>query len=91
MFKHLVEDNDLLPVMERHGLKLPEDLVFIREQIEGPSDSNAGQTQKVKSGGWQWVVSDVCGDTGCQRAPFFTRSFTVTSHSSGTALALMCH
>ncbi|XP_077937825.1 deoxynucleoside triphosphate triphosphohydrolase SAMHD1 [Gasterosteus aculeatus] len=38
MFDHLVADNDLQPVMEEHGLKLPEDLDFIKEQIAGPMD-----------------------------------------------------
>lgn len=56
MFDHLVEDNDLKPVMVKYGLKLPEDLVFIREQIVGPSNSVAGHTQQVRSywcwGGW---------------------------------------
>ncbi|XP_075902012.1 deoxynucleoside triphosphate triphosphohydrolase SAMHD1 [Nelusetta ayraudi] len=46
MFEHLVEDNNLTPVMEGHGLKLPQDLIFIREQIVGPSNRDAGQTQK---------------------------------------------
>lgn len=50
MFDHLVEDNQLKPVMKRHGLKLPQDLVFIREQIVGPSKGDAGQTQ-VSNGG----------------------------------------
>lgn len=59
MFDHLVEDNDLMPAMKKHGLKLPEDLVFIREQIVGPSNSDAGQTQKVKH--WGGGVSGVCG------------------------------
>uniref|UniRef100_A0A8C6WMN6 Deoxynucleoside triphosphate triphosphohydrolase SAMHD1 n=1 Tax=Neogobius melanostomus TaxID=47308 RepID=A0A8C6WMN6_9GOBI len=36
MFDHLVDDNDLRPVMEQHGLVLPEDLDFIKEQIAGP-------------------------------------------------------
>ncbi|XP_077937854.1 deoxynucleoside triphosphate triphosphohydrolase SAMHD1-like [Gasterosteus aculeatus] len=38
MFDHLVADNDLQPVMKEHGLKLPEDLDFIKEQIAGPMD-----------------------------------------------------
>ncbi|XP_068191639.1 deoxynucleoside triphosphate triphosphohydrolase SAMHD1 [Antennarius striatus] len=41
MFDYLVEDNDLKPVMEQHGLTLPEDLDFIKEQIAGPLDTNA--------------------------------------------------
>uniref|UniRef100_A0A8C5A591 HD domain-containing protein n=1 Tax=Gadus morhua TaxID=8049 RepID=A0A8C5A591_GADMO len=39
MFDYLVEDNDLMPVMEEYGLVLPEDLVFIKEQIGGPQVS----------------------------------------------------
>lgn len=49
MFDHLVKENDLQPVMKKYGLKLPEDLVFIREQIVGPSSSGAGDTQEVKN------------------------------------------
>lgn len=45
MFDHLVNDNDLRPVMEQHGLVLPEDLDFIKEQIAGPLDTNAAQGQ----------------------------------------------
>lgn len=52
MFDHLVEVNGLKPVMVKYGLKLPEDLVFIREQIVGPSSSGAGNTKQVRN--WQW-------------------------------------
>lgn len=45
MFDYLVEDNDLAPVMEKHGLVLPEDLDFIKEQIAGPLDDDAAQGQ----------------------------------------------
>lgn len=45
MFDHLVNDNGLKPVMEQHGLVLPEDLDFIKEQIVGPLDTNAAQGQ----------------------------------------------
>ena len=48
MFDYLVKDNGLKPVMEQHGLVLPEDLEFIKEQIAGPPDTNAAQGQKVK-------------------------------------------
>ncbi|KAF7659906.1 hypothetical protein LDENG_00291200 [Lucifuga dentata] len=37
---------DYLPVMEQHGLVLPEDLDFIKEQIAGPLDTTASQSQK---------------------------------------------
>ncbi|XP_070825444.1 deoxynucleoside triphosphate triphosphohydrolase SAMHD1-like [Chaetodon trifascialis] len=48
MFDYLVEDNHLKPVMEHHGLVLPEDLDFIKEQIGGPLVSNAGQKWPYK-------------------------------------------
>ncbi|KAM8863771.1 deoxynucleoside triphosphate triphosphohydrolase SAMHD1 [Spinachia spinachia] len=38
MFNHLVADNDLEPVMSKHGLVLPDDLDFIKEQITRPMD-----------------------------------------------------
>lgn len=47
MFDYLVDDNNLRPVMKQHGLVLPEDLDFIKEQIAGPLDTNAAQGQKV--------------------------------------------
>lgn len=58
MFDHLVEDNDLKPVMVKYGLKLPEDLVFIKEQIVGPSNSGAGRTKQVRNwwGHWRGAV-----------------------------------
>uniref|UniRef100_A0A7N8YCQ9 Deoxynucleoside triphosphate triphosphohydrolase SAMHD1 n=1 Tax=Mastacembelus armatus TaxID=205130 RepID=A0A7N8YCQ9_9TELE len=40
MFDYLVSDNGLKPLMEEHGLVLPEDLDFIKEQIAGPLDTN---------------------------------------------------
>ncbi|XP_034551820.1 deoxynucleoside triphosphate triphosphohydrolase SAMHD1 [Notolabrus celidotus] len=43
MFDYLVEDNNLRPVMEQHGLVLPEDLDFIKEQIAGPLDNKPAQ------------------------------------------------
>lgn len=54
MFDHLVEDNDLKPVMVKYGLRLPEDLVFIKEQIVGPSISGAGRTQQVRNWWRYW-------------------------------------
>ncbi|XP_070695451.1 deoxynucleoside triphosphate triphosphohydrolase SAMHD1 isoform X2 [Pempheris klunzingeri] len=45
MFDYLVEDNGLKLVMEQHGLVLPEDLDFIKEQIAGPQDTTAAQGQ----------------------------------------------
>jgi len=40
MFNHLVEENKLVPVMEKHGLVMPEDLKFIKEQISGHPESS---------------------------------------------------
>ncbi|XP_038142254.1 deoxynucleoside triphosphate triphosphohydrolase SAMHD1 isoform X2 [Cyprinodon tularosa] len=46
MFDYLVEDNGLKPVMEEHGLVLPEDLDFIKEQIAGPMESSLARGEK---------------------------------------------
>ncbi|KAM4562221.1 deoxynucleoside triphosphate triphosphohydrolase SAMHD1 [Odontesthes bonariensis] len=46
MFDYLVDDNGLKPVMEEHGMVLPEDLDFIKEQIAGPLNRDAAQGQK---------------------------------------------
>ncbi|XP_072557903.1 deoxynucleoside triphosphate triphosphohydrolase SAMHD1-like isoform X1 [Paramormyrops kingsleyae] len=40
MFKHMVKVNNLKVDMEKYNLKLPEDLVFIIEQIDGPLEPN---------------------------------------------------
>ncbi len=47
MFDYLVSDNDLEPLMKQHGLVLPVDLDFIKEQIAGPLETNAAQGQEV--------------------------------------------
>uniref|UniRef100_A0AAR2JCF7 Deoxynucleoside triphosphate triphosphohydrolase SAMHD1 n=1 Tax=Pygocentrus nattereri TaxID=42514 RepID=A0AAR2JCF7_PYGNA len=44
MFDHLVKVNNLEPVMEKYGLSLPGDLIFIKEQIAGPLDNIASGT-----------------------------------------------
>ncbi|XP_068997212.1 deoxynucleoside triphosphate triphosphohydrolase SAMHD1-like isoform X1 [Embiotoca jacksoni] len=49
MFDYLVKDNDLEPVMEEHGLDLRVDLDFIKEQINGPLDTEAAQDKE------QWL------------------------------------
>lgn len=36
MFEHLINSNDLKPIMERYGLIPEEDIIFIKEQIIGP-------------------------------------------------------
>ena len=43
MFDHLVDQNELKNLMEQHGLVLPEDLDFIKEQIAGPIDKTPGK------------------------------------------------
>ncbi|KAL2103989.1 hypothetical protein ACEWY4_000857 [Coilia grayii] len=39
MFDHLVRENRLEAEMQEHGLTLPDDLLFIKEQIAGPPES----------------------------------------------------
>ncbi|KAI3357662.1 hypothetical protein L3Q82_016071 [Scortum barcoo] len=46
MFDHLVEKNNLKPLMEQHGLVLDEDLDFIKEMIGGPLNPQAAQGQE---------------------------------------------
>lgn len=49
MFDYLVDDNGLKPVMQQHGLVLPEDLDFIKEQIAGPLNTNTVKGKKVSA------------------------------------------
>lgn len=46
MFDYLVDENGLKPVMEQHGLVLPEDLDFIKEQIAGPLEDATSEGDK---------------------------------------------
>uniref|UniRef100_A0A670XVC8 Deoxynucleoside triphosphate triphosphohydrolase SAMHD1 n=1 Tax=Pseudonaja textilis TaxID=8673 RepID=A0A670XVC8_PSETE len=46
MFEHLIDSNNLKPAMEKYGLKLDEDIHFIKEQIDSPVQE--------KSGGKEW-------------------------------------
>ncbi|KAI3357661.1 hypothetical protein L3Q82_016069, partial [Scortum barcoo] len=46
MFDHLVEKNNLKPVMEQHGLKPDQDMVFIKEMIGGPLNHQAAPGQE---------------------------------------------
>uniref|UniRef100_A0A3B3ZVS1 Deoxynucleoside triphosphate triphosphohydrolase SAMHD1 n=1 Tax=Periophthalmus magnuspinnatus TaxID=409849 RepID=A0A3B3ZVS1_9GOBI len=48
MFDYLVDENGLRPVMEQHGLVLPDDLDFIKEQIAGPLQNAADQNWPYK-------------------------------------------
>ncbi|XP_077410816.1 deoxynucleoside triphosphate triphosphohydrolase SAMHD1 [Vanacampus margaritifer] len=41
MFEYLVTKNELEPLMEQHGLVLPQDMDFIKELIAGPLETNA--------------------------------------------------
>ncbi|KAJ8257848.1 hypothetical protein GJAV_G00190390 [Gymnothorax javanicus] len=45
MFDHLITVNNLEPVMRQHGLELPEDLLFIKEQIAGPLETPVSLSQ----------------------------------------------
>uniref|UniRef100_H2RZX8 Deoxynucleoside triphosphate triphosphohydrolase SAMHD1 n=1 Tax=Takifugu rubripes TaxID=31033 RepID=H2RZX8_TAKRU len=49
MFDHLVKANNLKPVMKQHGLTLPKDLDFIKEQIAGPLSNGASQYSQPSS------------------------------------------
>ncbi|XP_066482235.1 deoxynucleoside triphosphate triphosphohydrolase SAMHD1 isoform X1 [Tiliqua scincoides] len=42
MFEHLIDSNELRPVMEDYGLNLSEDMDFIKEQIAGPIETKKG-------------------------------------------------
>lgn len=48
MFDHLVRVNGLEAVMIQHGMTLPDDLVFIKEQIAGPLDTSMLDTTVCK-------------------------------------------
>ncbi|KAG7472413.1 hypothetical protein MATL_G00108560 [Megalops atlanticus] len=53
MFDHLIRVNNLEPVLQQHGLKLPDDLNFIKEQIAGPLDPPTQQSQGQASWPYQ--------------------------------------
>ncbi|XP_061113207.1 deoxynucleoside triphosphate triphosphohydrolase SAMHD1-like [Conger conger] len=48
MFNHLIKANNLEPVMKQHGLVLPEDLLFIEEQIAGPMETPVPLSQEQR-------------------------------------------
>lgn len=48
MFDHLVKVNHLEEVMVKYGLSLPNDLIFIKEQIAGPLPDSASSADKVQ-------------------------------------------
>lgn len=39
MFEHLVDSNNLEPIMKNYGLNPKEDIEFIKEQIMGPLET----------------------------------------------------
>ncbi|XP_058033368.1 deoxynucleoside triphosphate triphosphohydrolase SAMHD1 [Ahaetulla prasina] len=45
MFEHLIDSNNLKPVMENYGLKLDEDIHFIKEQIASPVEEKRGDKE----------------------------------------------
>uniref|UniRef100_A0AAY4EDV7 Deoxynucleoside triphosphate triphosphohydrolase SAMHD1 n=1 Tax=Denticeps clupeoides TaxID=299321 RepID=A0AAY4EDV7_9TELE len=53
MFDHLVKANGLESVMVEHGLTLPDDLVFIKEQIAGPLEAPTNHRP-------QWLYKGRC-------------------------------
>uniref|UniRef100_W5MA42 Deoxynucleoside triphosphate triphosphohydrolase SAMHD1 n=1 Tax=Lepisosteus oculatus TaxID=7918 RepID=W5MA42_LEPOC len=46
MFDHLVSANHLETAMEQYGLVLPDDIIFIKEQIAGPTYQNQSSNNK---------------------------------------------
>lgn len=48
MFEHLVNSNELKPVMKNYGLIPEEDITFIKELIKGPPET------PVKEGSWEY-------------------------------------
>uniref|UniRef100_V9K8R2 Deoxynucleoside triphosphate triphosphohydrolase SAMHD1 n=1 Tax=Callorhinchus milii TaxID=7868 RepID=V9K8R2_CALMI len=54
MFEYLIESNDLTEVLEEHGLVLPEDIDFIKEQIGGPATAGQSNGECSSSPQSQW-------------------------------------
>uniref|UniRef100_A0A670JSF9 Deoxynucleoside triphosphate triphosphohydrolase SAMHD1 n=1 Tax=Podarcis muralis TaxID=64176 RepID=A0A670JSF9_PODMU len=46
MFEHLIDSNDLRPVLKYYGLKPDEDIDFIKEQIAGPIKTEKSSIKK---------------------------------------------
>ena len=74
MFDYLVKDNDLKSVMEEHGLVLPEDLDFIKEQIAGPLGTNGDKAEGVTSTSAYMRSVDTC--ISIIVVLFYCRNFT---------------
>lgn len=79
MFKHLLEENELQPVMEEHGLVLPDDLLFIEEQIAGPLDADAAQGHKVLSSVLKQSWSDFQMFSGLYEVVFYRGASSLPS------------
>ncbi|KAI5095516.1 deoxynucleoside triphosphate triphosphohydrolase SAMHD1 [Silurus meridionalis] len=54
MFDHLVKMNNLEDVMKKYNLSLPQDLIFIKEQIAGPLDSFSSSSPSSSSDKWPY-------------------------------------
>ncbi|XP_069740424.1 deoxynucleoside triphosphate triphosphohydrolase SAMHD1-like isoform X1 [Narcine bancroftii] len=54
MFEHLISSNGLEGVLRNYGLMLPEDLVFIKEQIRGPAARSDGEDGLPKDLEWPY-------------------------------------
>lgn len=73
MFDHLVKENNLEPVMKQHGLVLPEDLDFIKEQIAGPLNNGSATVPfapHIVGGGYSlfsWLLVAAFGPGGKER------------------------
>uniref|UniRef100_A0A670JYW1 HD domain-containing protein n=1 Tax=Podarcis muralis TaxID=64176 RepID=A0A670JYW1_PODMU len=75
MFEHLIDSNDLRPVLEYYGLKPDEDIDFIKEQIAGPIKTEesssflyeivANKTSGIDVDKWDYFARD-CHHLGIQ-------------------------
>ncbi|XP_053571929.1 deoxynucleoside triphosphate triphosphohydrolase SAMHD1 [Bombina bombina] len=54
MFDHLVKSNNLEDIMKEYGLCLPDDLLFIKEQIAGPLSGVAEQEFESSQNNSSW-------------------------------------
>ncbi|XP_072371322.1 deoxynucleoside triphosphate triphosphohydrolase SAMHD1-like [Scyliorhinus torazame] len=56
MFEHLIKSNGLEEILANHGLELPNDLVFIKEQIRGPKTEarRNGDGCNIKCSKWPY-------------------------------------
>ncbi|XP_078411026.1 deoxynucleoside triphosphate triphosphohydrolase SAMHD1-like [Cetorhinus maximus] len=54
MFEHLIKCNGLDGVLMNHGLQLPDDLVFIKEQIKGPITEAKSNSEACSTKHSEW-------------------------------------